>query len=75
MRNISKKQIQDLQIRLSNSGKNELDLTKEIESLKASLKMSQESITKVSLFCDSKCLLFIHINNVLGENIKSKPGT
>ena len=48
MRNISKKQIQDLQIRLSNSGKNELDLTKEIESLKASLKISQENITKVS---------------------------
>ncbi|CAO1416368.1 unnamed protein product [Diamesa tonsa] len=46
MRNISKKQIQDLQIRLSNSGKMELDLTKEIESLKASLKMSQENVLK-----------------------------
>lgn len=74
MRNISKKQIQDLQIRLSNSGKNELDLTKEIESLKASLKMSQENVTKVRLFCDNKRVVFINVNNVLGENIKGKRG-
>lgn len=56
IRNISKKQIQDLQIRLSNSGKTELDLMNEIESLKASLKTSQENVTKVSLFNCSNCV-------------------
>ncbi|CAO1412225.1 unnamed protein product [Diamesa serratosioi] len=46
MRDISKNQIQDLKIRLSNSTKTEQDLIKEIECLKASLKMSQENVTK-----------------------------
>ena len=50
MRGISKKQIQDLQIKLSNSTKNEQDLMKEIECLKSSLKTSHENINKVSRF-------------------------
>lgn len=46
MREISKKQIQDLEVRLSNSMKMEKDLRLEIDELKASCKVEKESFVK-----------------------------
>lgn len=46
MRDISKKQIQDLEIRLSNSKLTENDLHKEIEELKAAVKAEKENFIK-----------------------------
>lgn len=46
MREISKKQIQDLEVRLGNSMKMEKDLEKEIEELKVTCKSEKESFIK-----------------------------
>lgn len=46
MREISKKQIHDLEVRMSNSAKTEIDLQQEIEELKANCKAEKENFIK-----------------------------
>lgn len=57
MRDISKKQIQDLEVRLSNTMKNEQDLQKQIDDTKALCKTERENFIKVSIFRLKKILI------------------
>lgn len=69
MREIAKKQIQDLEVRLSNSGKIEKDLEKEIEELKVNCKAEKENFVKEK---HARSLLDRELNNVKSQLKQAK---